>query len=483
MSVSRDPRIIVIGAGMAGIAVGHKLKEAGFDDFTILEKGDDVGGVWYWNRYPGLTCDVPSQGYQYPFAPKTDWPRVFSTGGEIQAYHRQVAEDLGVMSHIRCGREVTGAEFTGSGWRVGTATGETFECDFLVAATGVLHHPSIPDIPGLDSFAGDVMHTARWDDAVTLENKRVACIGTGSTGVQVLSAMQPVVAKVTSFIRTPQWVLWAPMELRQPRLVTKALQALPSTEGLVRRVTLAGTGLLVDIVTRPTWRRRLVQGYARLCLHLIRDKELRRKLTPDYEPLCKRQVLSGAFHRAVQRPNVEVVTDRIERVTPTGIVTVDGLERDFDVIVLATGFHAHNYMRPMNLIGRDGYSIDEAWEKGPRAYRMTAIPGFPNFFTVLGPNSPTGSIWLQYTAEQTAEYIVGWLRRFAGGEFRTVEVTSEATDEFNDEAREALKPTVWATGCNSWYLKDDGSVDLWPFDRKTMDRMLSTPEQSHYILR
>ncbi|SHS36739.1 monooxygenase [Mycobacteroides abscessus subsp. abscessus] len=152
MSDTRDPRVIVVGAGMAGIAVGHKLKEAGFNDFTILEKGDDVGGVWYWNRYPGLTCDVPSQAYQYPFAPRTDWPRLFATGSEIQAYHRKVAEDLDVMPHIRCGQEVTAAEFTGSGWRVTTAAGEALECDFLIAATGVLHHPNIPDIPGLDSF-------------------------------------------------------------------------------------------------------------------------------------------------------------------------------------------------------------------------------------------------------------------------------------------------------------------------------------------
>lgn len=229
MSDTRDPRVIVVGAGMAGIAVGHKLKEAGFNDFTILEKGDDVGGVWYWNRYPGLTCDVPSQAYQYPFAPRTDWPRLFATGSEIQAYHRKVAEDLDVMPHIRCGQEVTAAEFTGSGWRVTTAAGEALECDFLIAATGVLHHPNIPDIPGLDSFQGAVVHTARWDDSVRLEGKRVAAIGTGSTGVQVVSAMQPVVAQVTSFIRTPQWVLWAPMSLRQPKFVAKLLDALPAT--------------------------------------------------------------------------------------------------------------------------------------------------------------------------------------------------------------------------------------------------------------
>jgi cation diffusion facilitator CzcD-associated flavoprotein CzcO len=241
------------------------------------------------------------------------------------------------------------------------------------------------------------------------------------------------------------------------------------------------SGILADVATRPSWRRRLVQDFARWSLRAqVRDRELRSRLTPDYQPLCKRQVVSASYYRALRARNAELVTEAIERITPRGIRTVDGREIDVDVLVFATGFQAHNYMRPMNLRGRDGVSIDDAWAKGPRAYRMTAIPGFPNFFTVLGPNSPTGSISLQYSAELTARYIAQWLRRFRDGEIDTVEVTEEATTKFNDDVAAALGPTVWNTGCNSWYLTDEGNVDLWPYDRKTMTAMLAQPDDRDY---
>jgi cation diffusion facilitator CzcD-associated flavoprotein CzcO len=214
----------------------------------------------------------------------------------------------------------------------------------------------------------------------------------------------------------------------------------------------------------------------------VSDRALREQLRPDYQPFCKRQVISGTYYRALRAPNAQLVTTDIESVMPTGIRTVDGREIGLDVVILATGFLTHNYMRPMDLRGRHGVSLDDAWAKGPRAYRMTAIPGFPNLFTVLGPNSPTGSISLQYSAELTARYIVQWLQRFRDGEISTVEVTEEAATRFNDDVAVALGPTVWNTGCNSWYLTDDGSVDLWPYDRKTMAAMLSRPDDRDFHL-
>jgi cation diffusion facilitator CzcD-associated flavoprotein CzcO len=247
-------------------------------------------------------------------------------------------------------------------------------------------------------------------------------------------------------------------------------------DGLLR-----GSRILTDIATRPSWQRRLSQNYARWCLRLlVRDRRLRNRLTPDYQPFCKRQVISGSYYRAIQAKNAELVTAPIEEITPSGIRTADGREIEIDLLILATGFRAHNYMRPMNLRGRDGLDIDDAWAKGPRAYRMTAIPGFPNFFTVLGPNSPTGSVSLQYSAELTARYIAQWLRRFCAGEFDTVEVTEQATTTFNDDVATALGPTVWNTGCNSWYLTDEGNIDLWPYDRKTMTEMLARPDDRDF---
>ncbi|MGW0245255.1 flavin-containing monooxygenase [Nocardia goodfellowii] len=480
----REPRIVIIGAGVSGIATAITLQRNGFQNFVILEKGSDVGGVWHWNRYPGLTCDVPSQLYQFGFAPNPKWSQVFAPGPEIQRYLADVVDQFDLRRQVRLNSEVVAARFTGTGWRVETGDGAVHEVDFVIAATGVLHHPAMPEIPGLDAFEGDVLHTARWDDAVPTAGRRIAVIGTGSTGVQVVSALQPEAARLTHFVRSPQWVIWAPMWLPQPGIVGAVLDRLPEVNKTLYRAGMLGAKVFTDVVTRPSWRRRAVQEYARLSLRAqVRDPELRARLTPDYEPLCKRQVLSGSYYRALSARNAELVSAGIERVTSTGIRTTDGREHTVDLIILATGFQAHNYMRPMNLVGRDGLSIDEAWAKGPRAYRMTAVPGFPNFFTVLGPNSPTGSIPLHHAAEVTARYITAWIARWRAGEFDTVEVTEAATDRFAAEVTEALGPTVWNTGCNSWYFTEGGAIDLLPFDRGTMETMLAAPDDRDFQLR
>lgn len=477
-----EPRVLVIGAGMSGLAMGAKLKAAGIDDFTILEKGSDVGGVWFWNRYPGLACDVPSLLYRYSFQNKTDWPNIFSARDDILAYHRDVAGDHDLWPHIRLDSEVVAAKFVDNAWHVESAAGEKFTADFLIAATGVLHHPNRPDIPGLDDFAGPVVHTARWDRDLDATDKRVAIIGGGSTGVQITGAMQPIVRKLSLFQRSPQWVLWAPTTLPQPKFMTRLFRRRPSLAQASFRASVRASALFTDLTIHPGIKRRAVQAYARLCLYLIRDRKLRERLRPDYQPLCKRQVLSGNYFRAVQQSNVEVVTERIDHVDATGIVTADGNHHDLDVVVLATGFQAHNYMRPMELTGRDGITIDEAWKSGPHAFAMTSIPGFPNFFTILGPNSPVGSIHLQTAAELTCDHIVRWISAFARGEMMTVEVSETATSRFNTDVADALQPTVWNTGCESWYFKDDGTVDLWPFDLATLKQYLGQPLSSDYMI-
>lgn len=481
--MSRRPRIAVIGAGVGGITTAHVLRQSGFDDVTVFEKGSDVGGVWHWNHYPGLACDVPSQLYQFGFAPKPDWTHLWARGRDIQQYHRDVVDRLGLAPLIKLDTEVSEARWDGSNqeWNLSTADGGHHTADFVICATGVLHHPFVPDIPGLADFSGTVLHTARWQDDLDTAGKRIAVIGTGSTGVQIVSALQPDATSIHHYVRSPQWILWAPMSLRQLRGLASLLKRYPALHNSMYDALLWGSGILADITTRPSWRRWAVQAYARLSLRLqVRDPALRALLTPDYQPLCKRQVVSGTYYRAIRADNAELVPEAIAEVTPRGIRTADGTHRDLDIIVLATGFHAHNYMRPMRLIGRDGITIDDAWATGPRAYRMTAIPGFPNLFTVLGPNSPTGSISLQFSAELTARYIAQWIARFRDGTLRTVEVTEEATAQFSDGVRAAMAPTVWNTGCNSWYLTEDGAVDLWPYDRAAMTAMLSTVEEGHF---
>lgn len=481
--MSRNPRILIIGAGVGGIATAVTLRRHGFDDITILEKGADVGGVWYWNRYPGLACDMPSQLYQFGFAPKADWSRMFAPGPEIQRYLADVVDQFDLRRRVRFDSEVVSADFTGTGWLVKTADGAELEADFVVAATGALHHPHIPDIPGLSSFAGTVVHTAEWDSGVRTAGRRVAVVGTGSSGIQVVSALQPEAAHITHFTRTPQWVMWGPLGKRRRPAVKKLLARYPRLNRALYRMMLNASGTFTDIVLRPGPRRKLAQGYARLSLRLqVRDPKLLAKLTPRHEPLCKRQVFSDRYYGALRARNAELVTSDIERVTPTGIRTADGREHAIDTLVLATGFRAHDYMRPMKMTGRNGLSLDDAWAKGPHTYRMTAIPGFPNLFTTLGPNTTTGSIPVQHTAQLIAEYMVRWLRRWSTGEFDTLEVTEEATTRFQDEVVEAMGPTVWNTGCTSWYLTEDGAVDLLPFDRKRMDAMLGEPEDRDFVL-
>nr|WP_296765203.1 NAD(P)/FAD-dependent oxidoreductase [Rhodococcus sp. (in: high G+C Gram-positive bacteria)] len=486
MTGLRDPRIIIIGAGVAGIAAAYTMQQAGFTDLKILEKGSDVGGVWHWNRYPGLTCDVPSQIYQFSFAPNPNWSHIWADGAEIQRYHRDVVTRFGLDAYLHLNTEVTAARYQSdtAEWHVTTSDGATETADFLLCATGVLHHPSIPDIPGLQSFSGITVHTARWTDGLETAGKRIAVIGTGSTGVQIVSALQPGAAQLIHFARSPQWILWAPMRIRQPIALQKLLGRFPRAHDTMYRILLWASGILADIVTTPSWRRRVAQAYARLSLRAqVRDRALRESLTPDYEPMCKRQVVSGTYYRAITADNSRLVPDGIAEITPHGIRTESGEHHDVDIIVLATGFQAHNYMRPMHIEGRGGVTLDHVWEKGPKAYRMTAIPGFPNLFTVLGPNSPTGSISLQYSAELTARYITRWLERYRDHEIDSIEVTDEATEQFVREVSEAMGPTVWNTGCNSWYFTDDNTIDLWPFDRATMTRMLAAPEDGDFRIR
>lgn len=511
----REPRVVIVGAGVAGITALHVFREQGFTDVTVLEKGSDVGGVWHWNRYPGLTCDVPSQLYQFGFAPKPDWSHVWADGEEIRRYHRQVVDGLGLDRFIRTDTEVVAARWhaddatwelttagagagvpgAGSGGDDGGSGGsgagddggrgvdddDTIIADVVVFATGLLHHPAAPEIPGLIDFRGEVVHTARWPEGLVTAGRRVAVLGTGSTGVQVVSALVDDAASVTHYVRTPQWILWAPMGMRQHVVVDLVLRRFPAAHRALYAALQWGSGIVADVTIRPSWRRRTVQALARLTLRVqVRDRGLRARLTPDDQPLCKRQIVSGTYYRAIQRDNAELVTDGIAEVTANGIRTADGVERPADLIVLATGFRAHNYMRPMKVAGRDGRTLDSEWTGGPRAYRMTAIPGFPNAFTVLGPNSPTGSISLQHTAELTARYIAHWLELLRDGAIRTVEVTEEATAEFNVEVAEAMGPTVWNTGCNSWYFHDGGTIDLFPFDRARLAELLSVPDHSHF---
>lgn len=458
---------------MSGLCMAFVLRRAGITDITIYEKADSVGGTWRDNTYPGLSCDIPSRFYQFTFAPKPDWSHLFSPGAEIREYFESVAHDHDLGRHIRFGTEIVHAEFTDDHWRLRTSHGDTQDVDFLISATGILHHPRYPTIKGLDDFAGATFHSARWDHDVPLRGKRVAVIGTGSTGVQIVCGLAGTAERVELFQRSAQWVLPFPNG-SYTRFGKTLHRRFPKLGERIYNGYRAGFQFFAGALIKPGWRRRLIGAVCRANLRSIRDPRLREALTPDYQPMCRRLILSGGFYRAMQRPDVGLVTERIDHVAPEGIVTADGQLHKVDVIALATGFDAHAFLRPISLVGENGRTLDEAWSDGPRAHLTVSLPGFPNFFMLMGPHSPVGNYSLTAIAETQADHILGWITRWQRREFTTVAPTPSATDAFNAEMRAAMPGTVWTTGCNSWYLGKDGVPELWPWTPGKHRTRLST---------
>jgi len=478
--VNRNPSVAVVGAGMSGLCMGVKLREAGIDSFTIHEKAGAVGGTWRENTYPGLSCDVPSRFYSYSFAPNPDWSRQFSSGAEIWSYFDRITDRYGLRAHIRFDSEIVAASHDGERWRLRTAAGTEESADFLISATGVLHHPRYPDIDGLDSFGGAAFHSARWDHSVALAGRRVGVVGTGSTGVQITCALAGVASRYSLFQRTAQWILPSPNR-RYTRMTKWLLHRYPELNRLAYRVAQEWMEhTLGEAVVRPCWQRRAIAAVCRRNLATIEDPRLRGKLTPTYEPMCKRLVMSGDFYPALQRPDVELVTERIERVEPQGIRTADGVLHELDVLVLATGFDAHAYMRPMELVGPHGETLEDLWPDEPNGYLTVALPGFPNLFCLMGPHSPVGNQSLISVAETQADYAMWFIERFRAGALASATPTTAATERFNAQLRSAMPGTVWTTGCSSWYIGADGLPSLWPWTPRRHREMLAHPALADY---
>lgn len=479
--MTRRPRIAVIGAGMSGICMAATLLRNGFDDFTIYEKAEHGGGTWRDNTYPGLTCDVPSRFYQFTFAPNPAWSRFFSPGAEIHDYFERVARDYGLPARTRYRTEVVAAEFLDGRWLLTTADGRTATFDFVVTATGLLHHPRLPHIAGMETFAGASFHSARWEHGVELSDKRVGVIGTGSTGVQIVSALAGNTRRVDMFQRTPQWVLPIP-NFRYSRLSTALYRGIPALNTLSYRAVRGVFEWFAIALIEPGARREFIETLCRTSLLRLRDSTQRARLTPDDDPMCKRLIISSQFYPAVARGDVHIIDTAIDHIEPPGVVTTDGELHELDVLVYATGFDAHAFMRPMKLTGRDGRTLDAAWSDTPKGFQTVAIPGFPNLFTLIGPHSPVGNYALTAIAETQADHILHWIRAWSANEFDTIEPKPEATERFNAAVHAALPGTVWASGCDSWYLAPDGTPELWPWTPDHHRRMLRNPNRSDYLL-
>ena len=477
-------RFAIIGAGMSGILSAIKLSEAGFTDYTLYEKGDQVGGTWRENTYPGLACDVPSHLYSYSFALTPDWSHRFSPGPEIRAYFERVASEHHVIERVRFGDEVTQCTFTDGRWQLETASGHHDEVDVVIAATGVLHHPRYPDIEGLDSFAGAQFHSSRWDHSVAIDGARVGVIGTGSTAVQMVTALVDRVAKLDLFQRTAQWIM--PQDNPEYSDEEKArFRADPNRLPELHNQLAEMFGIFANaVIDSESPEIKMIEAACRDNLeNNVRDPDLRERLRPEYRAACKRLIISPNFYEAVQRPNAEVVTEPIERVEPAGVRTRDGVLHELDVLVLATGFIADAFMRPMQVVGRGGRTLEQEWKSRPNAYLSISIPEFPNFFMLNGPNGPVGNFSLIEVAELQFGYITQLIELLRDGTCREISASTDAMESFEAARTEAASKTVWVTGCRSWYLDDRGIPAVWPWSFARFREEMRAPVLANFDCR
>lgn len=464
--VQRDKRTLrvgVVGAGLAGIGLAIRLRQAGFSNLVLFEKGDRAGGTWRDNTYPGAACDVPSHLYSFSFAPKADWTSRYSPQAEILAYIEELTHRYDIHRAIRFGEAATRAAFdeASATWTVETSRGAREVVDVFVPAVGQLSVPSLPAFDGLQDFGGASFHSARWDHAVPLEGKRIAVVGSAASAVQIVPELARVAERLCVFQRTPNWLI-PRMDWRYSRFRKALFRYLPGYRALTRGWTYFSQEALFNAMRTGSLTNRVMR---RLSLwHLgrqVEDATVRAKLTPGYVLGCKRVLLSDDYYPCFNRPNVELVTEGIQRFEPSGIRTSDGRPRDFDVAVFATGFDVRNCLRPVEIRGRAGRDLQEHWAAGPEAYRGIAVPGYPNLFMLYGPNTNLGHNSILFMFECQFAYIVQCLEHIVARNLRTLEVSREATERFNRRVRNDLSRTVWTAGCSNWYGEGSHITANW----------------------
>lgn len=459
-------RVAVIGTGFGGLGAAVRLRREGITDFVVLERSDSVGGTWRDNSYPGCACDVPSHLYSFSFAPNAEWPRTFSGQPHIRAYLEHVADTFGLRPHIRFNHEVKMMRWDTEQlhWEVETSNG-TLTADVVVSATGPLSDPKLPDIPGLDTFEGKVFHSAQWDHDFDLRGKRVAMIGTGASAIQIVPAIQPDVAKLTLFQRTPPWVM-----PRVDRPITGAERWLhrqvPFTSKARRGLLWGIRELQVQAFTKRPNELGMVEALAkRNIARAIKDPALRAKLTPSYRIGCKRILLSNAYYPALAQPNVDLVASGLSEIRGNTLVGADGSEVEVDAIVFGTGFHVTDMPIADRVVGATGQTLAESWKDGMQSLRGATAVGFPNWMTIIGPNTGLGNSSMILMIESQLNYMADYVRQLGvlGGK-AALAARPDSVDRWNTKVQERMKRTVWSTGgCNSWYLDENGrNTTVWP---------------------
>ncbi len=482
--------VLVVGTGFSGLAVAIGLQREGRSDFLLLERGDDVGGTWRDNAYPGCACDVPSHLYSFSFAPNPSWSRSFSPQPEIQAYLQRTAEQYGLREHLHTGTELLEARWDDDAqrWDVRTSRG-SLTCDVLVAATGALSEPKVPDLPGLDAFAGTTFHSAAWRHDHDLTGRRVAVLGTGASAIQFVPHVQERAAHLTLLQRTAPWVL-----PRRDRPIGRRERWVYENVPGAQRAARYGIYWL-----RESW----VLGFAgdqrvmrlaeleakRYLRKQVPDPALRAKLTPAYRLGCKRVLLSNTYFPAVSQPDVDVVTDRVVEVLPHAVVTesADGTRREHEVdtIILGTGFKVTEQPVAERVVGRDGRTLAEHWAAtgGMQALHGTTIAGFPAFALMVGPNTGLGHTSITLIIEAQVRYLLDLLRQVRERGLVAVEPRPEVQQAYADRLQRELQGTVWnAGGCASWYLDEHGrNTTLWPTFTFTYMKELSRCDLDAYV--
>ena len=455
----------IIGAGLGGIGVGIRLHQAGVTDFVILERATAVGGTWRDNTYPGCACDVPSHLYSFSFAPNPGWSHSFSRQPEIWRYVEDVTDQHGLREHLVFGTELVRADWDAAlaRWRLRTNRGE-ITADVLVSASGPLSEPSLPNVPGLADFPGEIFHSARWNHSYSLEGKRVAVVGTGASAIQIVPKIQPEVKHLVLFQRTPAWIV-----PRRDRRITefekRLYRQVPAAQRLARLgIYISRESLVGGFTKRPAILKAAQRMALRNLAKSVPDTELRAKLTPDYVMGCKRILISSDFYPALRRPNVQVVASGLAKVDGNTLTAKDGTSCEVDAIILATGFHAVDAPIAERLYGADGLSLAQSWNGDMRALRGTTIAGFPNLCMVIGPNTGLGHNSMIYMIESQLNYILDYLATLDRTGAAALDTRPGAQQAWCDDIERRMASTVWTTGgCVSWYLNAAGrNPTLWP---------------------
>ena len=461
----RPKSIAVVGGGFGGVGAAVLLHRSGYNDVTVFERGERVGGVWNHNTYPGAACDVPSHLYEFSFEPNPRWSRRYAPQAEIQAYLEDVARHHGVLDWIRTGTEVTRVNWDEerSKWLLDTSAG-AHEADILLTACGQLSIAKVPAIPGLESFDGPAFHTGQWRHDVDLAGKRVAVVGSGCSAIQAVPAIQPLVEQVDVYQRSPGWTL-PKMDFAYSERTKRLFERFPVLQRLDRMAIFAFQELGAAAMTHRRWLLEPLRALGRRQIEkAIKDDELRAKVTPSDEIGCKRVMLTDEWYPTLTKPNVELITDAIAEVTPAGIRVKDGTERAADVLVLSTGFKSHGFVAPMEIVGKGGRTLAEEWARVPYAYLGLSVPGFPNMFLLYGPNTNGGTGSVIYVIEAGMAHVIAALRELERAHADRIEVSRETVDGFDRELRAALAGTVWHTGCTNWYVDENGNdPNQWPW--------------------